>query len=301
MLASLESIVSYFARTTMGFYYAVAKGRAPGIYQTWEECKQQVHKFPGPIYKKFPTSQEAQEFIESRTRLSNNGLSSSSENFTHAQRILPNDLIALGTNTKTNSRTKRTLDSEETSGNSVKAQKRIKTVANTGTSSNGRKPDNSKHFNMDSDGFVNVYTDGACSGNGYSGAKAGVGVYFGDNSPLNISAPVEGRATNNMAEIQAVTRAAEVARENGITKLRVHTDSEFLIKSATQWMPGWKSRGWKTASGAPVINRAELQEMESALKPLKVEWNHVRGHQGVYGNEMADRLAREGAERYRHH
>lgn len=81
-----------------------------------------------------------------------------------------------------------------------------------------------------------------------------------------------GRATNNMAEIQAVTRAAEKAREAGITRLRINTDSEFLIKCATQWMPGWKRRGWTTAANKPVINRQELEEMEAALKPLRVEW-----------------------------
>ena len=81
-----------------------------------------------------------------------------------------------------------------------------------------------------------------------------------------------GRATNNMAEIQAVTRAAEAARQAGIDKIRINTDSDFVIKCATRWLPGWKKRGWTTAANKPVINKAELQEMEAALKPLKVEW-----------------------------
>lgn len=89
----------------------------------------------------------------------------------------------------------------------------------------------------------------------------------------NLSEPVKGRATNNMAEIQAVTRGVEIACDNGIRKLRIHTDSEFLIKCITQWMPGWKRRGWRTASGNPVVNRAELQAMETALGHLfDVDW-----------------------------
>lgn len=89
-----------------------------------------------------------------------------------------------------------------------------------------------------SDGYRKVYTDGACSSNGMSGAQAGYGVYWGPDHPLNVSAPVSGRATNNAGEIQAATRAMQQARENGIQKLEIVTDSKFLIDSATKWMPG---------------------------------------------------------------
>lgn len=88
----------------------------------------------------------------------------------------------------------------------------------------------------------------------------------------NISQPVDGRATNNMAEIQAVTIAAKQAQKAGIKKLKINTDSQFLISCITQWMPKWKMSGWKTATGKPVINKTELIEMEKALTPLKVSW-----------------------------
>lgn len=91
---------------------------------------------------------------------------------------------------------------------------------------------------MHNDDYVHVYTDGACSSNGRSGARAGLGVYWGDGHPLNVSEPVSGRATNNTGEIQAATRAIRQAQEHGVEKLAINTDSKFLIKSATEWMPG---------------------------------------------------------------
>jgi len=275
----------------MSFYYAVAKGRKPGIYQTWDECKSQVNKFPGPVFKKFRTSAEAQSFIDSRggQNLQNQIPLATSAKTTYC-RPAPKNAVPLGgrgTHTSSKRVWQGLPDDDENS--TVNAKKR-KTESSNKTA---------EHFDMDPDGWVNVWTDGACSSNGNRGAKAGVGVYFGDGSPLNISEPVVGRATNNMAEIQAVTRAAETAVKAGMTKIRVNTDSKFLIDCITKWMPGWKRRGWLTAEKKPVINKQELQEMESALRPLVVQWNHVRGHQGNHGNEQADKLARDGALRYK--
>lgn len=88
----------------------------------------------------------------------------------------------------------------------------------------------------------------------------------------NVSQPVEGRPTNNMAEIQAVTVAAKQAKQAGIKKLRINTDSKFLISCITQWMPKWKKRGWTTVGNKPVINKVELLEMEKELEPLTVAW-----------------------------
>ena len=88
----------------------------------------------------------------------------------------------------------------------------------------------------------------------------------------NVSQPVNGRATNNMAEIQAVTVAARQAKKAGIKKLKVNTDSQFLISCITQWMPKWKRNGWMTSTGKPVINKSELLEMEKAIAPLQVSF-----------------------------
>lgn len=83
---------------------------------------------------------------------------------------------------------------------------------------------------------------------------------------------MEGRPTNNMAEIQAVTVAARQAKKAGVKKLKINTDSKFLISCITQWMPRWKKREWKTACGKPVINKTELLELEKELESLNVAW-----------------------------
>lgn len=101
-----------------------------------------------------------------------------------------------------------------------------------------RKTSGGDEFDIDSEGYVQVYTDGACSANGRSGARAGLGVFWGDGHPLNVSEPVSGRATNNCGEIQASTKAIKLALQNGIQKLAINTDSKFVINSVTKWMPG---------------------------------------------------------------
>ncbi|XP_051173775.1 ribonuclease H1-like [Leptopilina boulardi] len=153
-----------------------------------------------------------------------------------------------------------------------------------------------QNFNIDDDGFVSVYTDGSCSFNGLQNAKAGIGVWFGQNHPLNVSEPIFGRSTCNVAEIMAVTKAVNVAKEAGIKKLRIYTDSKFVVQSVTTWMPKWKINGWKGSKKKPVINKNELITLDEALKSIEVSWIHVSSHSGIHGNEMANLLAKEGIE-----
>lgn len=145
---------------------------------------------------------------------------------------------------------------------------------------------------------VVVYTDGACSKNGFAGAKAGIGVWWSENHPLNVSKSTARRNTNNSAEIQACTEACNVAAQNGIDKLVIKTDSQFVINCMTKWIKNWKKNNWKTAAGKPVINKEDLLELEKSSQLLKlVKYEYVPGHKGVAGNEGADRLAVLGAEK----
>ncbi|KAM4043195.1 ribonuclease H1-like isoform 1-T1 [Anomaloglossus baeobatrachus] len=142
---------------------------------------------------------------------------------------------------------------------------------------------------------ADVYTDGCCLNNGKSGAEGGIGVYWGPQNPLNVSERMEGRPTNQRAELQAARRAVEQARDNNITRLTLHTDSEYTVKGMTEWMPRWKENGWKTYSGGDVANKAEFQKLDSLCDGIDVNWKHVPGHRGNEGNEVADYLARSGA------
>lgn len=159
-------------------------------------------------------------------------------------------------------------------------------------------------FQVDDNGFVHVYTDGACSDNGKGFlSKAGVGVWWSDDNPYNVSEPVSGnKATNNSAEIQAAIRAIEIAKMNSIQKLWIQTDSMFLINCMTQWIEGWKRKGWKTSSSQDVINKDDLMRLDNLLdedKSFIIRWGYVTAHKGVYGNEAADRLAKAGAVLYK--
>uniref|UniRef100_A0A6A7FPD1 ribonuclease H n=2 Tax=Hirondellea gigas TaxID=1518452 RepID=A0A6A7FPD1_9CRUS len=161
-----------------------------------------------------------------------------------------------------------------------------------------RKAPDRKDFEVDDDGNVVVYTDGCCEFNGKHGAKAGVGVYFGPDNPLNLSEPVRGRATNNTAEIQAITYALELIKRAGFSKAVINTDSQFVISCMTSWLSGWKKRGWKKSDGSPVINKEDLIDLDKASDGLMVKYNHVKAHSGLEGNEMADKLAKAGSKGY---
>lgn len=149
-------------------------------------------------------------------------------------------------------------------------------------------------FIIDEQGYVNVYTDGACHSNGLENPKAGIGVWFGDDHPLNVSRAVVGRSTCNVAEIMAATHAMRQAKKAGVQKLKVNTDSKFVIMCVTDWMKKWKLVGWRTTNKKPVINKEELIELESAMSSLDVIWAHVPSHCGIEGNEQAHLLAKGG-------
>ncbi|XP_050302679.1 ribonuclease H1-like [Anthonomus grandis grandis] len=152
---------------------------------------------------------------------------------------------------------------------------------------------------QDSNEYAVAYTDGACENNGRANAKAGIGVWFSNNCPLNISKPVVGRSTNNTAEIQAPVEALKVLFDLGYSKVKIVTDSRFTINCMTKWMPKWKSNNWKLANGGPVKNKEDLIKLDSMCKKFKeIKWEYCEGHKGILGNEAADKLARDGAQRY---
>ena len=135
-----------------------------------------------------------------------------------------------------------------------------------------------------------VYSDGACTGNPGPGGW-GVVVYFTDSSVYELGG-AEAQTTNNRMEMQAAIAALRIlaaAKQTEPTTL--YTDSEYLIKGVTQWIKGWKKKGWKTAQGKAVLNQ-DLWEALDELNSKQVMWQHVRGHAGNVGNERCDTIAR---------
>ncbi|KAJ2943857.1 hypothetical protein O0L34_g8184 [Tuta absoluta] len=319
-------------------FYAVARGRSAGIYGSWAECEAQVKGFSGARYKKFDSPQSAQDFINANgggapsAPPKNNyhnyrvqyhagpssnlkrGYSTASNNnkkpiYSGKQDSSDSDQFSDGSDDLNDIINKQMDDIEKRANSFAKGIDRI-IKKSTGKGAGKKaimieppppkrsRSNNIKEFDVDSDGFVKVYTDGACSQNGNIGARAGLGVYWGDGHFLNTSEPVSGRATNNCGEIQAASHAIRQASENGIKKLAIYTDSQFLINSVTKWMPGWKRKGWKLASGEPVKNEKDFKELDDVQNKLKIKWIHVDAHKGIHGNEMADQLARAGATLY---
>ena len=143
-----------------------------------------------------------------------------------------------------------------------------------------------------------VYTDGACPSNGHGAAKAGIGVWWADGHSWNLSRRVTGdKHTNNVAEIQAASMAVSLAMDNGVQRLQVNTDSQFVINCITKWVANWKKNGWKTAAGKPVVNKEDLVELDRLVASGKVDikWAYVKGHSDNYGNNQADKLAVAGS------
>uniref|UniRef100_A0AAG5DGS4 Ribonuclease H1 n=1 Tax=Anopheles atroparvus TaxID=41427 RepID=A0AAG5DGS4_ANOAO len=262
-------------------FYAVAKGRQVGIFKTWPECQQQVNGFTAPRFKKFATEAEAKQFIEQNKGGSTGALTSSWNSRTTGKRSYSASSDTTQPAKKQSKRTVLLHELPAVAGNMVKYGQ--------------------YSFPQDDDGFVHVYTDGSCEGNGQAHAAAGLGVYFAEGHALNTAQPVSGRATNNCGEIQAASMAIRLAREQGVRRLVINTDSKFLIDSITKWLPGWKRRNWTLASGGPVKNKTDFQELEGELSAgdIEIKWNHVDAHCGILGNERADELARKGTQMYR--
>ncbi len=145
---------------------------------------------------------------------------------------------------------------------------------------------------------VEIHTDGACSGNPGPGGWAAVLRWRGHSRELSGS---ECHTTNNRMELLAAIRALEALRRPA--KVRICTDSEYLRRGITEWLPAWKARGWRTASRKPVKNRDLWERLDQLCRRHHVEWVWLRGHAGDPLNERADELARKAIRRSRerHH
>lgn len=139
---------------------------------------------------------------------------------------------------------------------------------------------------------VTMYTDGACTGNPGPG---GYGAIIEDEGGgVREVLGGEKRTTNNRMELMAVIRGLE-SLEPAIS-VRIISDSQYVVKGMTQWIHGWKRKGWKTASGGAVKNRDLWVRLSELVGQRQVEWEWVRGHAGHPGNERADALARQAIE-----
>ena len=135
---------------------------------------------------------------------------------------------------------------------------------------------------------VQIFTDGACSGNPGPGGWGAL-LRFGDREK-ELSGG-ENPTTNNRMELLAAINALEALKRPCTVEL--YTDSKYVQQGILQWLPGWKARGWKTAAKEPVKNQDLWQRLELALAEHQIAWLWVKGHAGHVENERVDQLARE--------
>jgi ribonuclease HI len=146
---------------------------------------------------------------------------------------------------------------------------------------------------------VVVCVDGACSGNGTPAARAGMGVYFGPDSPLNISEPLRGVQANQRAEIcatiHAIKKIIASVPVRWFSRVVVVSDSAYVVQGMTDWVVEWRRNGYRSDRGGLLVNASDMAELDSTIKELEgsgtiVEFWQVRRED----NRMADALARRG-------
>jgi ribonuclease HI len=290
-------------------FYAVQSGHNPGVYTDWPEAQKQITGWKGPKHRKFTTRAEAEAFV--------------------AMGI--ND----GTPSVSSAAPARDTDSPAPTTKKVKTTKSKAVVADPGPIPLGWEPllaDAEDGFDrrliMDPEtGLLRkkteeelnakkpvakvekfaeplqIWTDGACRGNGKFGAIAGVGVYFGKQDPSNRGEPLPGtRQTNQRAELAALKRALQLAPLN--RHVHIYSDSNYAINCVTSWFQSWEKNSWKNSKSQAVENKDLIQEVLALIREregggVKTRFEWVKGHGTNEGNIEPDKLAVAGAEEAR--
>jgi len=259
------------------FFYAVSVGRKPGVYDTWEQCEDQVKGFQGAKFRKFASQNEAVAFT---------GLKGKQAETIRAASGKPTIITARSA----------VRDAQE---KSVPVIKQSAVPSPRVASSSRAGPAPVKKFETDTREPLVVYCDGACKGNGGKNTFAGLGVWWGCDDSRNLAERVPAAQTNNRAELLAIVRILEQVPESG-RSLIIKSDSQYSIKCVTIWFNKWINNGWRKADGEPVSNKELIHYLKTLLNLREalgqnVDLEYVKGHAGIEGNEMADRQANIGA------
>jgi len=312
------------ARKPRKGFYAVRVGRKPGVYETWEECRAQVDRYPNARFRGFPTLQEAEAFVKERTAQKNvvqaeHGLDSlppgsktraaTAPSHKPPSASLPTKALPAASMPSTTAPQPAAapLPSAVSSLPLVEAplhsDSETLPIRRSGSDEDSENPvmvltDEevlSESPSLDTDNgptTYDVYTDGSSVGNGSAGAMAGFGVFWADKrmQHLNVSQRLVGEVqSNNRAELQALIAALERA-PNDDKPLRLFTDSQYAIRCVSEWLPGWRRTNWKTKRGTDVLNKDLIQQLDKLFRKRRTRpvLVHVRGHSGIHGNTMAD-------------
>lgn len=147
---------------------------------------------------------------------------------------------------------------------------------------------------MSSNEIVEIYTDGACSGNPGPGGWGAL-LLYGEHEKEITGGEFE--TTNNRMELVAAIEALNLLKRP--CKVTLYTDSTYVKNGITEWIEGWKAKGWKTAAKKPVKNADLWQALDAAAARHEIDWQWVKGHAGNPENERADALANQGMALYK--
>ncbi|KAH6999795.1 ribonuclease H-like domain-containing protein [Ilyonectria destructans] len=292
-------------------FYAVKAGFHPGVYLTYAECQLQTAGFKGAVFKSFTSQEDADNFVAGKKVKS-----SSNE---------PDKFYAVAVGSPTGIYTDWTEASEAIKGVKGPKYKRFATRAEAvayirqfgnrdaieALGEEAVEPEQAPAKKAKptpkedpvptgpQEDILKVYTDGSSLANGKKGSRAGLGVFFGNGDPRNLSEKLPGELqTNQRAELMAMLRALEIAPLD--QAVQIFSDSQYSINCVTQWALSWERKGWKTATGEDVKNQdiirdvlAKMAQRTKAGSNTYFQW--VKGHASDRGNIAADRLAVLGA------
>ena len=139
--------------------------------------------------------------------------------------------------------------------------------------------------------MINIYTDGACSGNP---GKGGWGDYIENNSKIKELNGYEDMTTNNRMELTAVIKSLEDFEDS--KEMNIFTDSKYVMEGINSWMQNWKKNNWITAKKKPVKNKDLWKKLDILCSYHRLKWTWIKGHSGNPGNERADYLATSAIE-----
>ena len=136
---------------------------------------------------------------------------------------------------------------------------------------------------------IDIYTDGACRGNPGPGGWGALLIYKDADKTIYGG---EKNTTNNRMEMTAIIEALKIVKMD--CEITLYTDSKYVMDGITKWLPNWKKKGWITSNKKPVKNKDLWQILEECISKQNIEWQWVKGHAGIPGNEKADELANQG-------
>ena len=279
-------------------YYAVRKGKVPGIYTSWEDCQETTSGFKGALFKKFNNVKEAGLFlcnpiVEDKNK--NKELNYKKED-NQSINISLDELL----DKKIKTNIKQCLKKKFSNINNIivntvnhRIKDEIKDISNN-VQQDIKNINKIVRAKVDKES-IDVYTDGSCSNNGKKGAKAGIGVWFGKNDKRNVSKRIIGKQTNNAAELSAILEVYSILKDD-IEKgklINIYTDSRYCIDCLTHY--GYKQEMTNWNKNIP--NKELVKKIYYIYKDLQnVIIKHVKAHTNKsdkhsIGNRFADDLA----------